>query len=165
MSHCEDGGWTLNQVRERYEKWTEGQQKQTHLNFTIHLKASGEIGGSCGFKHIDLPHKKAEYGIILHHPYWNTGASLECVLLCLDYAFAKLQLHRITFETFTTNKRVESLVKKLGIHLECIQKESFFEDGRFQDNAVYVMFESEWLDVKQKLQEKLGRHAGGIIKT
>ncbi|MBI4124689.1 MAG: GNAT family N-acetyltransferase [Deltaproteobacteria bacterium] len=157
MAHLEEGGWTLEQVRERYEKWAEGQKAQTNLNFTIHVKTTDEVGGTCGFKHIDLLHRKAEYGIILYHPFWNAGVSLECALLCLDYAFTDLQLHRITFETLTTNKRAEAFLKKLGTHLECTQKESFFENGKFQDNGIYVLFEKDWPGVKQKLQEKLGR--------
>lgn len=150
MAHLEDGGWTSDQVRERYEKWAEGQRKQTDINFTIHIKKSDEVGGNCGFKHIDLLHKKAEYGIILHHPFWSTGVSLECALLCLDYAFSNLKLHRVTFETFTTNKRAQAWLEKFGAKLESIQKEAFFENGRFQDNAVYVLFEKDWPMVKER---------------
>lgn len=151
MAHLEEGGWTLEQVRERCAHWAEGQKNQTDISFTIHVKESGVVAGTCGFKHIELPHKKAEYGIILHHPFWNSGISRECVFLCLDYAFSNLKLHRIIFETFTTNKKARGLLEKMGAILEAIQKESFFEEGRFQDNAVYVLFENQWPVAKEKL--------------
>ena len=152
MAHLEEGGWTLEQIRERHIQWAEQQKKQTLVNFTIHIKASASIGGSCGLKNIDLTNKKAEYGIILHHPFWNTGISLECSLLCLNYGFGHLNLHRITFETSPTNVKAQSLLKKLGAHLECIQKESIFEERKFKNNMVYVIFEQEWTKAKEQLQ-------------
>lgn len=47
------------------------------------------------------------------------------------------------------------MLKKLGAQLESVQKESFFQEGRFQDNAVYVLFEETWPVVKDRLQRKL----------
>lgn len=155
MAHLNEGGWTIDQVREREEKWEVGQKKGTDLHFLVHIRSSDEIAGTCGFKHIDFAHKNAEFGLIIHHIFWGKGVAVECHLLALEYAFSKLGLHRIRFETFVTNVRMRRFYENVGIQLENIAKEAFLEDGQFVDNAVYVLFDREWPGVKQKLQEKL----------
>lgn len=157
MAHLNEGGWSIGQVREREQKWQEGQSRGTDLHFLAHIKSSGHLAGTCGFKHIDFTHKNAEFGLIIHHPFWGKGVATECHLLALEYAFSKLGLHRIRFETFVTNVRMRSFYENVGISLESIAKEAFFEGGQFIDNAVYVFFNRDWPGVKQRLQAKLAR--------
>ncbi len=154
MAHLNEGGWTIDQVQEREKKWKEGQRKGTDLHFLVHLKESGAVAGTCGFKHIDLMHKTAEFGLIVHYPFWGKGAAAECHLLALEYGFSKLDLHKIRFETFVTNVRMRRFYENIGIQLESIAKEALFEDGHFVDNAVYVLFDRDWPCIKEKLQEK-----------
>lgn len=81
----------------------------------------------------------------------------ECHFLVLEYAFEKLGLHRVEFGTFTENVRMRSFFEKVGIQLESIKKEYFFEDGQFKDDAVYVVFEQDWSTVKDNLRNRAQR--------
>lgn len=155
MAYLDQGGWILDQVKKRFQQFGAEQKEQKHLGFIAHVKASKEIAGSGGFKNIDLRHKHAEFGLILHHPFWGRGIATEFHLLCLDYAFKKIGLHRIEFVTFITNQRMRSFFDKVGIPLEGIRREDFFENEKFVDNAVYVLFDREWEGIKKKLQERL----------
>lgn len=155
MAFLNEGGWTIDQVREREEMWKEGQRKGKSLSFLVNVKPSGQIAGTCGFKHIDFIHKNAEFGLVIHHPFWGQGVAAECHLLALEYAIVKLELHRIRFETFVTNVRMRQFYENIGIQLESIAKEGLLADGQFIDNAVYVLLDREWPMVKQKLKKKL----------
>ncbi|OGQ45859.1 MAG: hypothetical protein A3I05_08235 [Deltaproteobacteria bacterium RIFCSPLOWO2_02_FULL_44_10] len=149
MAHLQEGGWTLDQVRARYEDRRDAQRRQTALDFSISNKLTGEIVGDCGFKNVNLIHKNAEFGLIIHHPFWGKGVCAECHLLCFDYAFSVLMLHRIMMKTFVTNVRMRGFFEKIGIKQEGIKKECFFHNGKFFDDAVYTKNSGSSLDMSQ----------------
>lgn len=157
MAHLDAGGWTVEQVRARYEEFGEGQRHGTHLNFSVVYKPTGQIAGSCGLKQINAAHKNAEFGLIIHHPFWGTGVAVECHLLCLEHAFSVLGLHRIYFCTHTTNARMRAFFEQIGIPFEHIERESMCEEGRFIDTAVYALLAHDWPPVKNALQARVTR--------
>jgi ribosomal-protein-alanine N-acetyltransferase len=155
MAHLDQGGWTLEEVAKRHEAWRQKQKEQTCIDFVVFDRATGQILGNCGFTRIDLSHKNAEFGLILHHSTWGKGISAECHLLCLDYAFSILKLHRIEFGTFTTNTRMRTFFEKVGIPFESIKRGCFFDEGTFKDDAVYALFSEQWQTVKRNLEIRI----------
>lgn len=155
MAHLPEG-WTIDQVKKRLQKnQIEPQKQQRALHFVVIQKENNEIVGTCGFNSINLDHRNGNFGLILHHSVWGSGIAKECHLLCLKYAFEDLGLHRIEFGTFEKNTRMRKFFENLGIKLEGIQKESFFEEEKYIDNYLYVLFDFEWLTIKMKLEQKL----------
>lgn len=153
MSYERSDGWPIEKIRERCESRRDGQKKQQAVDFIIHDIKTHEVLGGCGTPHLDLVNKNAEFGIILHHPYWGSGIAIECALLVGEYLFEKLGLHRVEFGTLATNARVRTLCDKFNIQMEGIKKDSFFEGGQFMDSSTYVIFEKDWPRVKQKLMD------------
>jgi len=151
LSRVETGGWTLDQVRERYESRNEARAQRARLDFVVVEKSSGKILGNVGFNHIDLKHRCADFGIILHHPFWGKGFAAEAHFLGLSYGFEKLKLHRVDFSTFTTNTKMRRFFEKIGASEECTRKEAFLVDGLWKDDVIYRILEADWPIVRRNL--------------
>lgn len=154
MAYLDSGGWSYDQVRERYEDRHQQQEKNLRAEYLVCDKVSGKILGDCGFNKLSLKHKNAEFGILIDHRFWGTGITEECFLLCLGFGFSDLGLHRIELQTLTTHVRMRSFLEKIGIQLEGIKKDYVFDEGTFKDNAVYVLFTQDWPEVKKHLQHQ-----------
>jgi RimJ/RimL family protein N-acetyltransferase len=64
--------------------------------------------------------------------------------LLLDYAFDVLNLHRVEARIAITNHRSRRAFERLGGRREGTLKESFYKDGAFQDQGLYVILATEW---------------------
>lgn len=155
MSHAEHGGWTLDEIRQRYEMFEAKQRQQEGLSFIIELK-NAKIAGHCGLKNLSLVKKKAEFGIILHHPYWGQGLGLDCLRLCLEYAFEKLGLEQIEFSTLLSNRRAQNALTKLGMASPSHDKGCSALGGEQTDEESYhyVMTRKDW-EKKHNLSHNL----------
>ena len=157
MAYLEQGGWTFDQIQERYEKYLKQQKEQECIELAIIEKETSEVIGNCGFTHVNLAHKNAEFGIILHHTHWGTGIGEESHLICLEYAFQVLKLHRIEFVTLSTNERMRAFFDRIGIKLESIRRECHYEYGEFKDDAIYALLSFQWPGVENKLKNYILR--------
>lgn len=164
MSFSEQGGWTYELIRNRLEERKEEQKAQKTIQFTIHDISTDTVLGTCSLTHIDSTHNNAVFGMILHYPYWGTGIAAESHLLTLGYAFDTLKFHRIEFGTLVTNQRMRGFFDKVGIKLESIKKDYFYENSQYVDEAIYVILENYWPDVKNKLQEQINLQSKTFIK-
>jgi len=146
-------GWTQDLVKKRYENRIELQKKDKCVGFSILVE--GELVGECGIFDLDLDHKHARFGIIIHHPFWGKKVGTTARLLCFQFAFEELRLHRLTTGTFAENFRVRNFYEKLGIKLEAILKEAFYVKNEFKDNYLFAIFESDWPNIKKKMEQSL----------
>ena len=46
-------------------------------------------------------------------------------------------------------------LENVGISLEGVQKETFFEDGKYKDDYIYALFENDWPKVKGELERRV----------
>lgn len=65
--------------------------------------------------------------------YWKKGLATESVSLIIDYAFNKLNLHRVFGGTNIENHGSITVFRKLGFSEEGISKEGHFRNGRYYD--------------------------------
>lgn len=151
MSHAEQGGWTLGEIRRRYEMFKAKQRQQEGFSFVIELK-NGEIAGHCGLKNLSLVQKTAEFGIILHHPYWGQGLGRDCLGLCLEYAFEKLGLEQIEFSTLLSNRRAQNGLTKIGMTSPSPQQGCSALGGEHTNDESYhyIMTKKDWEKMRGK---------------
>jgi len=133
--------WSDDLIKERYERFKTARENGTGCNYTILLRTTNQIVGSCGFKNIDRERKRAEFGIILHRSAWGIAAA-ESVDLSLSYAFDGLCLHEVYFETDEINVRAKNFCLRRGIPFV----------GKTSENYLQYSLTSEiWPSVKDKL--------------
>jgi RimJ/RimL family protein N-acetyltransferase len=112
--------------------------------FVIADVADDSVMGVIGLRHIDQPMGTAQIGTWLGRTHWGTGANAEAKQLLLDYSFGPLALHRIEARIAVDNLRSRRAFERLGARNEGRLRESFFKNGRYQDQDLFVVLEPEW---------------------
>lgn len=158
MAHLDSGGWTSDQVRERFEERKKLQEAEQAIQFVITENISDALIGTCSFPKIDLENKNAEFGIIIYHPYWHKAIAAECHLMCLSYAFEELGLHRVEFRTIPENAPMRSFFQKNGISFEHVRKDAICNGKVFLDEVVYAVLKLQWSEVKGCLIKRICHH-------
>lgn len=105
---------------------------------------SDEAMGIICLRHIDPPLRTAQIGTWLGRERWGSGANAEAKHLMLDFAFDRLRLHRVEARIAVDNVRSRRAFERLGASREGVLRESFFKDGKFYDQHLYVLLEQDW---------------------
>lgn len=95
-------------------------------------------------RHIDQAMRTAQVGTWLGRDRWGSGANTEAKRLILDFAFDRLRLHRVEARISVDNDRSRRAFERLGATREGLLKESFFKNGRYYDQHLYVVLEQDW---------------------
>jgi len=101
--------------------------------------------GVAGLHGIGMPNRNATFGIAIgEKTYWDKGYGTEATKLMLNYGFGTLALHRIMLLVYDFNPRGIHVYEKLGFKEEGRKRESVFRGGKFQDEILMGILESEW---------------------
>ena len=101
--------------------------------------------GVVGLHGMGLPNRSATFGIAIgEKAFWDKGYGTEATKLILSYGFRTLNLHRISLWVYDFNPRGVHVYEKLGFKEEGRKRESMFREGRFQDEILMGILESEW---------------------
>lgn len=85
-----------------------------------------------------------EIGWFFNKNFWRQGYAYESCKAVIDYAFHKLDAHRIFAETIDGVKSV-GLMKKLGMQLEGIQRSHTKDyDGNWADLYLFGLLKEDW---------------------
>jgi RimJ/RimL family protein N-acetyltransferase len=75
---------------------------------------------------------------------WDRGYGTEALQLAMRFAFDELNLHRVSLNVFSYNRRAMALYEKLGFRQEGLQREVVQRDGRRHDLVWYGLLRREW---------------------
>ena len=75
---------------------------------------------------------------------WGHGYGTDAMRVLLHYAFAELNLARVSLATFATNTRAIRSYQKAGFTLEGTQRDTVRRDGRRSGDAVMGILRDEW---------------------
>ena len=114
--------------------------------------------GMIRFLDIDRPNRSVEVGTWIDSRYWRTPLNTEAKLLVLRYAFEEERVHRVQFKTDARNQRSQVAIERLGAVPEGALREAHLVHGGFYRTSLYYsILESEWPEVRRRLEEKLAR--------
>jgi ribosomal-protein-alanine N-acetyltransferase len=126
------------------EKCHEHRLQDREYVFVIADVATDEPMGVIGLRHLDQPMRTAQVGTWVARRYWGHGINAEAKELLLDFAFGTLALHRIEARIAVDNRRSRLAFKRLGGRREGRLRESFFKNGGYHDQDLFVVLEQEW---------------------
>ena len=139
-------------------KAEKGLEEGTVLPFAILDRRNGKIVGSTRFWKVDRANRKLEIGHTwLALSAQRTPINTEAKLLLLTYAFEALDCVRVQFTTDELNEKSRAAILRLGAVQEgIVRHERIMPDGRKRNSVRFSIIDSEWPEVKARLQQRLG---------
>lgn len=135
------------------------QERGTELPFTVLDKDTETIVGSTRFMDIMPNHRILEIGWTWYNPgVWRTRVNTECKYLLLHHAFETLSTVRVQLKTDKRNTRSQAAIERIGGTYEgTLRNHRILHDGYIRDTVFFSIIESEWPDVKKRLEAYLSR--------
>lgn len=107
--------------------------------------SDGLFIGTCGLhSHRDI-YKSWEFRILIFDPeYLGKGIGTEATRLCVDYAFTRLNAHRVWLGVNEENKGAVKCYQKVGFTVEGVLRDEIFVYGRYVNAIRMGVLEGEW---------------------
>ncbi len=131
----------------------------TDLPFAVIQLASGKVAGATRYLNIMPNDRGLEIGGTWYGlEYQRTSLNTECKYLLLTHAFEKLGCIRVQLKTDLINLRSQKAIERIGAQREGIlRNHMILPSGRVRDSVFYSILDSEWMDVKKRLEEMMSR--------
>ena len=135
----------------------EEQQRGVSLPFVLLEKSSGRTIGSTRYGSIDCTHRRVEIGWTWVARNWQrTAINTEAKYLLLKHAFETLGCIRVELKTDSLNERSRAAILRIGAREEGIFRNHMMTAcGRIRHSVYYSIIDSEWPDVKARLEAML----------
>jgi RimJ/RimL family protein N-acetyltransferase len=135
------------------------QAKGTDLPFTVIYRETGRPVGCTRYLNIDVGNRGVEIGGTWYGPaYQRTVVNTECKYLLLAYAFEVWDCIRVQLKTDLNNVRSQAAIERIGAVKEGVLRNHMIRpDGTVRHSVVYSVIDSEWPQVKARLETLLAR--------
>ncbi len=145
------GNWVLD-ILSRAEKGTD-------LPFVAFQLSSGRVAGATRYLNIMPKDRGLEIGGTWYGPeFQRTVVNTECKYLLLRHAFEMLGCIRVQLKTDLRNERSQKAIERLGAVKEgVLRNHMILPDGRYRHSVFYSILDTEWPQVKERLEEMLER--------
>lgn len=135
-------------------------ERGTDLPFVaIHL-ASGRVAGATRYLNIMTHDRWLEVGGTWYGlEFQRTALNTECKYLLLQHAFETLGAVRVQLKTDSRNMRSQHAIERIGAQKEgVLRNHMILPNGYIRDSVFYSILDSEWLNVKKRLEEMMAKH-------
>ncbi len=148
---------SLQDVREWIGQALALQETGTQIPFAIVLRKSGTAVGSTRYLDIRRADRGLEIGWTWIAPEQQRSAvNTECKYLLLRHAFEDLGAVRVQLKTDLRNERSQRAIERLGALREgVLRKHMTVRDGFIRDTIYYSILDTEWPEVKTRLEHFL----------
>lgn len=115
------------------------------LRFTIRDRVNRRFLGVVGLESLAHLHQSAELGYWLRADGARRGYMTEAAGATLQWAFKRLNAHRVRVAAATDNVASLGVIRKLGFRFEGIAREAERCQGRWLDHALFALLASDGL--------------------
>ncbi len=131
----------------------------TRVTFAVIHLATGKAVGSTAFIDIVREHRTLEIGFTWYGTAWQrTGVNTECKYLLMRHAFEDLAARRVSLKSDSRNERSRRAILRLGAVEEgTLRNHRIARDGVDRHTVYYSVIDSEWPDVKGRLEGLMRR--------
>ena len=153
---------SLEDFQRLMEKSLGEQGRGKSIVFATMERSSGKVIGSTRFMNIDRVNRRVEIGSTWIAPAWHRSAvNTEAKYLMLRHAFEEWKCMRVELKTDALNQRSRNAILRIGAKEEgTLRKHLITCTGRIRDTVYFSILDTEWPEVKPKLEAMLKR--GGI---
>jgi RimJ/RimL family protein N-acetyltransferase len=127
------------------------------LPFALIERASGRTIGSTRYGNIERTHHRLEIGWTWVAKQWQRSAiNTEAKYLLLRHAFETLKCIRVELKTDSLNERSRTAILRIGAREEgTFRNHMITASGRIRHTVYFGILDSEWPEVKRRLESKL----------
>lgn len=133
--------------QEQEEKWLDNIRNFESTDKVFAFETlDGIYLGNLGLHRINWKDRNAELGIaIAKKENWGKGYGTDAVLTLLDFAFNRMNLHRIYLRVWDFNQRAIKSYEKCGFKKEGILRQGHFDDGKYHDVITMGILKEEFV--------------------
>ena len=113
------------------------------VRFAIRDKQSRELLGVVGLDSCVHLHRSCELGYWLKREATGRGIMTEAARACVDFAFARMAVHRIRCAAATDNSASLRVIARLGFRFEGIARQAELVGARWLDHAIFARLSSD----------------------
>ena len=125
--------------REALSKWRSLAREDKVRVWGVFDKTSAELVGRIDVSTIQRrKYAMANIGYLVFPRYRGMGYAPEALRCIIPAAFKDLKYHRIEASIDLDNRSSIQTVKKAGLYREGIKKHYWFQNGRWEDQVVYI---------------------------
>jgi RimJ/RimL family protein N-acetyltransferase len=134
-------------------------EKGTDLPFAVIHLASGRVAGATRYLNIMPQDRGLEIGGTWYGvEFQRTPVNTECKYLLLCHAFETLACIRVQLKTDLRNERSQKAIERIGAVKEgVLRNHMVLPDGRYRHSVYYSILDTEWPEVKKRLEGMLER--------
>jgi RimJ/RimL family protein N-acetyltransferase len=150
---------TEAEVKQYIAAALEAAQRGAEQPFFIRERETGVPLGTTRYMTISKQDRNLEIGHTwLGKRAWRTRVNTECKFLLLRHAFEELKVIRVQLKTDARNQRSRTAIERIGGKFEGILRNHMLvRGGVVRDSAYYSILDTEWPEVKKRLEERLTR--------
>jgi RimJ/RimL family protein N-acetyltransferase len=147
---------------EDFEQWADKalmeQERGESLVFATVERASGRLIGSTRFMNIDRANRRVEIGSTWIAPAWQrTAINTEAKYLMMRHAFEEWKCIRVELKTDALNEKSRNAILRIGAKEEgMLRRHLLTWTGRVRDTVYFSILDSEWPEVKARLEGRRG---------
>jgi RimJ/RimL family protein N-acetyltransferase len=137
------------------------QERGESVVFATVERKSGQVIGSTRFMNIDRPNRRVEIGSTWIAPAWQrTAVNTEAKYLMLRHAFEVWKCIRVELKTDALNQKSRNAILRIGAKEEgTLRRHVITWTGRVRDSVYFSILDSEWPEVKGRVEAMLARRA------
>jgi RimJ/RimL family protein N-acetyltransferase len=152
---------TLEDFHHLVKKAFDEQERGESIVFATVERQSGRVIGSTRFMNIDRANRRVEIGSTWIAPAWQrTAVNTEAKYLMLRHAFEVWQCFRVELKTDALNLKSRNAILRIGAKEEgTLRRHVLTWTGRVRDSVYFSILDSEWPDVKVKLEATRAQNA------
>ncbi len=136
--------YTLEQAKDFITQAEESYKQGKTYHWAI-TEEGKEYLGTISLKDIDFENRNAEYAVCLRKCAMGKGIAYEATSLVLEYAFSRLNLHRVYLNVLSDNKKAIHLYERCGFQFEGEWKDHLYLKGRYHSLKWYGIQKEEWM--------------------
>lgn len=120
------------------------QDHPTHFAWVIRDSDSEAFIGEVGLTLSHPRFKKAEIFFNILPEFWGKGLASEAARVVMDFAFSKLQIHRLEAGVAVANSKSIKLIERLGMQQEGRHRKILPLATGWSDNYSYAILKEDW---------------------
>jgi len=146
---------------EKMERWLErameAESQGREYPFVVVRLEDNRVIGSTRYLDVQEADRNVEIGWTWYAPdAWGGVVNPEAKYLLMRHAFDDWRAIRLALKTDINNLHSQAAIKKLGARYEgTLRNQRIRLDGSYRDTVVFSVIESEWPQVKARLEQRL----------